>query len=1189
MSVTLSTISTQVDQFNDIPDITFESIDITEFVEEVEIYTNTPAVMIPTKLNAMAGNMKSWLNANVTSPLENQQNTFKNEVVVKTNTAMNAVETYMNDEVAGFVNSVFVPWANDAGSTLSTASNLLETNVTTTMGQLQTDYTIHVQAQDAIIQQALDDMLLNLAQYTSGAADSGYSVHQTNLLVAEVTMTREIGFTDYKYTADGQISFAEEGPNKTHHIAYNSKGGISSFGEAMQISGEPYPFVHHLKLENDAAGSTSVEKIKAYSIFKDIGNTGVASFRATGHEVDGSAAEDLTILNNTSIADVDNPELVIRRGNSNALLFDGIDTGDMVKITDLSGDVYNKGVSGNYAIDYDTIMFSPGTSYCHDGISSITGWGVVATDGASGLDSDGGAFETPILCETYTDANVSLLDDLQRSYETAIAGESYDSELSDGLTYKVSITDDSGVVDTYGYTIDSNTTIGTGAIFNAVYDDGVSDVTITENGTKYSSNTLARTFDLGAVDVAGSTETKAIAAPTFRNGMVDYVKVISAGAGYVGFWNITVQDGGNGHTHNLQISQADVNTIKSGTAVTATTVESGHSHDIDIGWNSFSEQFYFVSQVGPHDHGKNSDGYQVNPQISIGMTSSTGVSLAGYAVLNEDDTLDKIIITNPGSAYAVSDTLTITGGNESVAAVVQLYFANGGINSISLSNQGTGYTDTTSKTVSVAIQNNAFVPSIISANVGDTVQFTNLDISAHTVTHEDGVFDSGDIPQNAVFSYTVTQDTELTDKYVITDQNSGAGATLWVRENTVFVDMVTETGGGLRGLATVNASGNIIDIAVDRPGKDYVEGDTVKIIDVSGPGEGAYATPVLDRSVAVITVDNTGTGYSQETKIIVFDPTGFPIYDDLGAEIGRNYGSNASLSAEITSFAVPAFCSDATLSDPTACTNSGAEWFVEVTVGEIKEVKVVRSGSGYADVELIINDPTNTGTGGAVSTDINNVISAIEFTTRGAGYDEPMVVVTDGGGTVGTDSTNTVGIGYVGTVGLNNGLGGATIVEDWADYINGQTRVIVIDSHPEPTGYGATGTVSLGGAGNVSNIVINNPGSAYKTPTIIVAGPVTYPGGSINLAGNAYALYGPKGNTDDSPFSANTSAGTNFKNGVLVQWGNYEGHSLNDSWEFTTQSWVNGSPDSLVYESSRYDGATNDMRGVITLKDIWDV
>jgi hypothetical protein len=74
-----------------------------------------------------------------------------------------------------------------------------------------------------------------------------------------------------------------------------------------------------------------------------------------------------------------------------------------------------------------------------------------------------------------------------------------------------------------------------------------------------------------------------------------------------------------------------------------------------------------------------------------------------------------------------------------------------------------------------------------------------------------------------------------------------------------------------------------------------------------------------------------------------------------------------------------------------------------------------------------------------------------------------------------------------------------------------------------------------------------------------------------------------------SPFSAGGSAGTNFKNGVMVEWQQYEGHTQGDSWEFTTQSWVKGSPDSLVYESSRYDGVTNNMRGVLSLKDIWDV
>ena len=199
MSVTLSNITTAVDPFNDIPDITFDSIDVSAYTEEVEIYTNTPAVMIPAKLNAMAASMKNWLNDNVSAPLENQQNTFKNEVVVRTNTAMNAVETYMNNEVQSFVNTVFVPWANDAGLVLSNHANLQESNVTTTLSQLQADYTAHVISQDALIAQALVDMLASLSQYTSGAADSGYTVHQTNELLADITMTRQIDFSDYLY------------------------------------------------------------------------------------------------------------------------------------------------------------------------------------------------------------------------------------------------------------------------------------------------------------------------------------------------------------------------------------------------------------------------------------------------------------------------------------------------------------------------------------------------------------------------------------------------------------------------------------------------------------------------------------------------------------------------------------------------------------------------------------------------------------------------------------------------------------------------------------------------------------------------------------------------------------------------------------------------------------------------------
>ena len=56
----------------------------------------------------------------------------------------------------------------------------------------------------------------------------------------------------------------------------------------------------------------------------------------------------------------------------------------------------------------------------------------------------------------------------------------------------------------------------------------------------------------------------------------------------------------------------------------------------------------------------------------------------------------------------------------------------------------------------------------------------------------------------------------------------------------------------------------------------------------------------------------------------------------------------------------------------------------------------------------------------------------------------------------------------------------------------------------------------------------------------------------------------------------------------MIQFLNFNGHTLNDSWAFKTQSWHLGTPASLLYTSSRYDGNLEDMRGIITLKDVWE-
>ena len=69
---------------------------------------------------------------------------------------------------------------------------------------------------------------------------------------------------------------------------------------------------------------------------------------------------------------------------------------------------------------------------------------------------------------------------------------------------------------------------------------------------------------------------------------------------------------------------------------------------------------------------------------------------------------------------------------------------------------------TTSKTTAsstssgntVSIANFAFSPATLPIPAGTTVTWTNNDSTTHTVTSDNGVFDSGNLAPNATFSYT---------------------------------------------------------------------------------------------------------------------------------------------------------------------------------------------------------------------------------------------------------------------------------------------------------------------------------------------------------------------------------------------------------------------------------------------------
>jgi plastocyanin len=56
----------------------------------------------------------------------------------------------------------------------------------------------------------------------------------------------------------------------------------------------------------------------------------------------------------------------------------------------------------------------------------------------------------------------------------------------------------------------------------------------------------------------------------------------------------------------------------------------------------------------------------------------------------------------------------------------------------------------------VQIGDGSFGPATLTVAVGDTVTWTNADSSPHTVTSEDGTFDSGNLDEGQVFSHTFT-------------------------------------------------------------------------------------------------------------------------------------------------------------------------------------------------------------------------------------------------------------------------------------------------------------------------------------------------------------------------------------------------------------------------------------------------
>jgi plastocyanin len=63
----------------------------------------------------------------------------------------------------------------------------------------------------------------------------------------------------------------------------------------------------------------------------------------------------------------------------------------------------------------------------------------------------------------------------------------------------------------------------------------------------------------------------------------------------------------------------------------------------------------------------------------------------------------------------------------------------------------------TTQTHTVAMEKFQFQPATLTVDTGDVITWKNSDIYPHTVTDSKGAFDSGNIAQNATWTYTATK------------------------------------------------------------------------------------------------------------------------------------------------------------------------------------------------------------------------------------------------------------------------------------------------------------------------------------------------------------------------------------------------------------------------------------------------
>lgn len=357
---------------------------------------------------------------------------------------------------------------------------------------------------------------------------------------------------------------------------------------------------------------------------------------------------------------------------------------------------------------------------------------------------------------------------------------------------------------------------------------------------------------------------------------------------------------------------------------------------------------------------RTSDGYLWKYMYNIPTFKRSKFQSRGYIPVQKALTdsfyskgaVESIVVTDSGSGYtdAQLTTITVTGTTSGSGATAEIVSVGplGQITeeSISVISGGTEYTSGATVTIESFTGSGAIVEPVITDGV--IIGFTVVAAGSGYTTNDTVSITVGGALLQPVVSRTTGEITQVK----IVNPGSGYNSTV-----SLSIQQTPESGTGKYGnlgaiIKPILYNGSIVNVTIEDPGVNY-PADTATTIVISGDGTGAVLTPVIyDGKVTEIIVENSGVGYT---------------YMNLSIE---GSGSGATASAVL---ATSDFLSDQSQVEQVAVR------------GAIYSCVITNAGNNYSTESELVITGDGSGAAGVVTVE-DGLVTKITMTSYGQGY-----------------------------------------------------------------------------------------------------------------------------------------------------------------------------------------------------------